>query len=55
MKSVSVGTLKSNLSRYLAAVREGKEFIITSRRQPVAQLMPLEKTAGDLQRSQFDR
>jgi len=48
MESVSVAALKSNLSRYLAAVKEGKELIITSHRHPVARLSPLEKTAGDL-------
>jgi prevent-host-death family protein len=48
MKSISVAALKSNLSRYLAAVKDGEEFIITSSGQPVAQLLPLEKTAGDL-------
>ena len=48
MESVSVATLKSNLSRYLAAVRKGKELVITSHRHPVARLSPLEKTATDL-------
>jgi prevent-host-death family protein len=48
MESVSVATLKSNLSRYLAVVKKGKELIITSHRHPIARLSPLEKTAGDL-------
>ncbi|PYK38642.1 MAG: hypothetical protein DME60_10855 [Verrucomicrobia bacterium] len=48
MESVSVATLKSNLSRYLAVVKKGKELIITSHRHPVARLSPLKKTAGDL-------
>lgn len=48
MESVSVATLKSNLSRYLASVKKGKELIITSHRHPVARLAPLEKTAADL-------
>lgn len=48
MESVSVATLKNHLSRYLAAVKKGKEVIITSHRHPVARLSPLEKTAGDL-------
>jgi prevent-host-death family protein len=48
MESVSVATLKSHLSRYLAAVKDGKELIITSHRHPVARLSPLEKTAADL-------
>jgi prevent-host-death family protein len=48
MESVSVATLKTNLSHYLAAVKQGKEVIITSHRHPVARLSPLEKTAADL-------
>lgn len=48
MESVSVATLKSNLSRYLAVVKEGKELIITSHRHPVARLSPVEKIADDL-------
>ena len=36
MQSVSVATLKSNLSRYLAAVKRGKEIVITSHRHPIA-------------------
>jgi prevent-host-death family protein len=48
MESVSVATLKSNLSGYLAAVREGKELIITSHRHPIARLSPVEKTTVDL-------
>ena len=48
MESVSVAALKTDLRRYLAAVKEGKEFIITSHRHPVARLLPFEKTAGDL-------
>ena len=48
MESVSVAALKSNTSGYLAAVKKRKEFIITSNRQPVARLSPVEKIAGDL-------
>jgi prevent-host-death family protein len=48
MESVSVAALKTDLRRYLAAVKEGKEFIITSHRHPVARLLPFEKTPGDL-------
>lgn len=49
MESVSVATLKGNLSRYLAAVKKGKELIITSHRHPVARLSPVAKTASDLE------
>ena len=40
MESVSVATLKSNLSRYLAAVRKGKEIVVTSHRHPIARIVP---------------
>ena len=43
MESVSVATLKSKLSQYLAAVKKGKEIIITSHQHAVARLLPLEK------------
>ena len=44
MESVSVATLKSKLSQYLAAVKKGKEIIVTSHQHPIARLAPLEKT-----------
>jgi prevent-host-death family protein len=48
MESVNVATLKNNLSAYLAAVKKGKELIITSHRHPVARLLPVVKKADDL-------
>jgi prevent-host-death family protein len=48
MESVSVAALKNNLSRYLAAVKKGKELIITSHRHPVARLLPVVKKVDDL-------
>ena len=48
MESVSVATLKSNLSRYLAAVKKGNELIITSHRHPIARIVPMEKAVSDL-------
>jgi prevent-host-death family protein len=48
MKSVSVATLKNNLSRYLATVKKGQELIITSHRHPVARLSPVTETVDDL-------
>ena len=41
MMNVSVRELKSRLSAYLARVRRGETLIITTRRQPLAQLVPL--------------
>ena len=48
MESVSVATLKSNLSGYLAAVKKGKEIVITSHRHPIARIVPAEKAEDDL-------
>jgi len=47
MESVSVAQLKSELSRYLAAVKKGKELIVTSHQHPVARLVPIKKNAVD--------
>ena len=47
MKSVSVATLKSNLSRYLAAAKNGREIIVTSHRHPIARILPAEKPLLD--------
>ncbi len=48
MKSVSVATLKSNLSGYLDAVKNGSEIIVTSHRHPIARLVPFEKSRHEL-------
>ena len=47
MKSVSVASLKSNLSQYLNAVKKGAEIIVTSHRHPVARLTPVEKERSE--------
>jgi prevent-host-death family protein len=48
MKSVSVAELKSKLSKYLAAVKNGSEIIVTSHRHSIARIVPVKKTASDL-------
>ncbi len=48
MESVSVASLKSKLSAYLAAVRKGKEITITSHQHPIARLVPVEKSTAGL-------
>jgi prevent-host-death family protein len=48
MKSVSVAELKSKLSQYLAAVKNGKEIVITSHRHSIARIVPMEKRGTDL-------
>ena len=49
MESVSVATLKSKLSEDLAAVKKGKEIIVTSHQHPIARLAPLEKPLAELE------
>ena len=45
MKSVSVAELKSKLSQYLAAVKSGKEIVVTSHRHSIARILPMEESA----------
>jgi prevent-host-death family protein len=49
MQCVSVATLKNNLSRYLAAAKNGKEIVVTSHRHPIARIVPAEKRREDLE------
>jgi len=44
MKAVSVATFKTNLSRYLAAAKNGKEIVVTSHRHPIARIVPSQRT-----------
>lgn len=48
MKSVSVAQLKSKLSQYLAAVKSGKEIVVTSHRHSIARIVPMEERATEL-------
>jgi len=49
MKSVSVAELKSKLSQYLAAVKSGKEIVVTSHRHSIARIVPMKEGATDLE------
>lgn len=49
MQSVSVAELKSKLSQYLAAVKTGKEIVVTSHRHSIARIVPIDKSGDDLQ------
>jgi prevent-host-death family protein len=50
MKSVSVAELKSKLSYYLAAVKSGKEIVVTSHHHPIARIVSMQRDAvNDLQ------
>jgi prevent-host-death family protein len=48
MESVSVAALKNNLSGYLAAVKKGKEIVVTSHSLPIARILPMDKSVSDL-------
>jgi len=50
MESASVATLKKNLSRCLAAAKNGRELAVASHGHPIARIVPMEKAfAGDLE------
>lgn len=47
MTTVSVAELKSRLSEHLAAVRKGREILVTSHRHPIARIVPLDKASAE--------
>jgi len=48
MRSYSVAEAKTHLSEILEKILEGEEVILTRRGQPVARLIPVERTANIL-------
>ena len=46
MVTISTHEAKTHLSRYLAQVESGQEFIIAKGKRPVARLVPLDGTTG---------
>jgi prevent-host-death family protein len=46
MTTVSVDSLKTELSRYLRTVRGGEEVVVSSHNHPVAKLVPYEEASG---------
>jgi prevent-host-death family protein len=46
MKTVNVAVLKNDLSRYLRAVGEGEEVVVTSHSHAVAKLVPYAASSG---------
>ena len=46
IQSVGVRELKDNLSRYLAAVREGGEIVVTDHGHPIARVVPVHGKSG---------
>lgn len=47
-REIGVRTLKNALSRYLAAVRDGQELIVTDRGRPIARITPVTRGIGRL-------
>ena len=47
VKTVSISVLRSQLGRFLAAVRRGETVLITDRNAPIARLVPVEKADTD--------
>jgi antitoxin (DNA-binding transcriptional repressor) of toxin-antitoxin stability system len=43
MKTISTHDAKTHLSRYLAAVEAGEEFLIARGKRPIARLSPLRR------------
>jgi prevent-host-death family protein len=47
-QKVGVRELKNGLSRYLAAVRDGQELIVTDHGKPVARIVPVSRSLDRL-------
>jgi prevent-host-death family protein len=47
MRSVNIGDLKDNLSRYLNEVRRGSEVVVKDRNKPIAKIIPLTTNDDD--------
>lgn len=47
-QEVGVRALKNALSRYLAAVRDGQELIVTDHGRPVARIIPVSRSVDRL-------
>ena len=55
METVNIHQAKTNLSRLLARVEMGEEFIIANRGVPVAKLVPLPQTSNRKETMGCDR
>ena len=44
MKKVDIAELKKNLTRYLERVKRGESILLFDRNQPIAQIIPVQKT-----------
>jgi antitoxin (DNA-binding transcriptional repressor) of toxin-antitoxin stability system len=42
MQTITTHEAKTHLSRYLAAIEQGEEFIIARGKKPIARLVPME-------------
>ncbi len=48
MEAAGIGELKARLSAYLARVRAGEEVLVTDRGRPVARLVPVLSSDGEM-------
>ncbi len=46
MMKTSASNLKAKMGRYMRAVRQGKEVVVTDRNEPVARLVPYRREGG---------
>ena len=48
MKSVNIAKFKAELGKYLGYIRRGEEVIVLDRSQPLARVLPFQKTEQQL-------
>jgi len=48
MKSIGTADLKAHLSEHLQSVRRGETITVLDRREPIARIVPLVETRGEL-------
>jgi prevent-host-death family protein len=48
MKTAAVSQLKALLSKYLDKVKAGEEVVVTDRGRPIAKLVPIKRSPGDI-------
>jgi len=46
MKTISVADLKAHLSEYLQRARNGERIVVSARRVPIAELVPVRPAGG---------
>ena len=46
MKTINVAELKAHLSQYLQLARNGERIVVSARRVPIAELVPIKPSGG---------